>query len=64
MQGELQADIQAVQGNVRVIHAELQTDIQKLGTDLYRHLWIMGMGVIAVNIASVSLAVALIKFVP
>ena len=41
--------------------AEVRTDLAEFKSELYRHLWLMGMGLVTLN---VGLTVALIKLLP
>ena len=44
--------------------AELKTDIATQFQAVYRHLWIMGAGLVAVNAAMLTIAVALTRLFP
>ncbi len=51
----------ATKADLAEVKAELKSDIAEFKSELYRHLWLMGMGLVTLN---VGLTVALIKLLP
>ena len=60
----VRADLATVKTDVATLKADVaavKTDLAEFKEELYRHLWLMGMGIVTLN---VGLTVALIKLLP
>ena len=55
------ADLTEVKAELKGDVASVKTDLAEFKSELYRHLWLMGMGLVTLN---VGLTVALIKLPP
>ena len=55
------ADLTEVKAELKGDVASVKTDLAEFKSELYRHLWLMGMGLVTLN---VGLTVALIKLLP
>ena len=55
------ADLAEVKAELKGDVASVKTDLAEFKSELYRHLWLMGMGLVTLN---VGLTVALIKLLP
>ena len=51
----------ATKADLAEVKAELKSDIAEFKSELYRHLWLMGMGLVTLNVGP---TVALIKLLP
>ena len=49
---------------VRSDQTKLRAELAEFKVGMYRQLWVMGIGIVSLNVATVGLAVALLKLFP